>query len=161
MLMRWTGIGLCCLTLTAVLGCESSAPPAAAPGSKSSASKQIPHDHGKAPHGGTIADWGGGKYHLEFTVDHERQQATVYVLGGDARSPEPIAAQTLLLLLDEPSVEITLTAQPFDGERAGTASRFVGEHEVLGKVDDFAGSIVGEIEGIPYSADFDEHAHQH
>ncbi|HRA89307.1 MAG TPA: hypothetical protein PK992_14580, partial [Planctomycetaceae bacterium] len=41
------------------------------------------HGHGAGPHDGTLADWGGGKYHVEFTVDHDKQEATVYVLGSD------------------------------------------------------------------------------
>ena len=48
------------------------------------------HGHGAGPHDGTLADWGGGKYHVEFTVDHDKQEATVYVLGSDEKSPSPI-----------------------------------------------------------------------
>ena len=44
-------------------------------------SEEESHVHGTGPHGGTIADWGGGKYHIEFTVNHEKQEATVYILG--------------------------------------------------------------------------------
>jgi hypothetical protein len=33
------------------------------------------HEHGAGPHGGTLADWGGGKYHVEFTVDHDAKEA--------------------------------------------------------------------------------------
>ncbi|MCO8123365.1 hypothetical protein NHH03_16565 [Stieleria sp. TO1_6] len=36
------------------------------------------HGHRAGPHDGTIADWGGGKYHVEFTVDHGKTQATAY-----------------------------------------------------------------------------------
>ena len=46
--------------------------------------------HGAGPHDGTLADWGGGKYHVEFTVDHDKQEATVYILGGDEKTPSPI-----------------------------------------------------------------------
>jgi hypothetical protein len=34
------------------------------------------------PHKGALAEWGEEEYHLEFTVDHKGQQATVYVLDG-------------------------------------------------------------------------------
>ena len=30
------------------------------------------HGHGAGPHDGTLVDWGGGKYHAEFTVDHDK-----------------------------------------------------------------------------------------
>src|SRR4051812_42995918 len=48
------------------------------------------HDHGPGPHGGTIIELGGGKYHAEFTVDHKKQEAAVYILGGNAKSPLPL-----------------------------------------------------------------------
>src|SRR3954467_12372621 len=41
--------------------------------------------HGGGPRGGAVADWGGGQYHVEFTVDHPKQEATVYILGGDEK----------------------------------------------------------------------------
>ncbi len=38
---------------------------------------------------GTLADWGGGKYHIEFTVDHGKKETVVYVLGADEETPAP------------------------------------------------------------------------
>ena len=38
--------------------------------SSSSSEKPAHSAHGAGLHGGTITDWGGGKYHVEFTVDH-------------------------------------------------------------------------------------------
>jgi hypothetical protein len=32
--------------------------------------------HGAGPHEGAVADWGGGKFHVEFTVDHDKKEAT-------------------------------------------------------------------------------------
>src|SRR5437016_3024297 len=55
------------------------------------------HSHGAAPHGGTIIELGGGKYHAELAVDHKKQKAAVYILGGDAKSPLPIKADKVLL----------------------------------------------------------------
>ena len=37
------------------------------------------HAHAPGPHGGTIVDWGGGKFHVELTVDHDRKEATAYM----------------------------------------------------------------------------------
>ncbi|WP_164102966.1 hypothetical protein [Candidatus Laterigemmans baculatus] len=120
------------------------------------------HSHGAAPHGGTIADWGGGAYHVEFTVDHDQQQAVVYVLGDDAKSPAPVAATegTLLLSISEPAFQVELQADPQSGDPEGASSRFVGQHENLGKVQEFGGTISGEIDGTPYVAEFEEHANE-
>lgn len=123
------------------------------------------HDHGAGPHGGAIIEWGGGAYHLEFVVDHDAKSATAYVLGGDAETPAPIKADKLTLSLTEPAAEVALAAQPLDGEADGLASRFVGTHDGLGEVRDFSGSITAEIDGTPYSGEFDEaaaeHGHEH
>jgi hypothetical protein len=120
------------------------------------------HAHGAGPHGGTVADWGGGKFHVEFTVDHSKQEATVYVLGSDEKTPAPIKAADgqLLLTIKEPSFQVSLKATPQPGDPAGTASRFVGKHEKLGKEQEFAGTISGEADGTPYAGDFKEEPEQ-
>jgi len=101
------------------------------------------HSHGSGPHGGTVADWGGGKFHVEFTVDHDKQEATVYVLGDDGKTAAPIMAEKITLSINDPAFQTDLTAQPLEGESEGKCSRFVGTHENLG--------IVKEYEGIPLS----------
>src|SRR5437764_1026099 len=60
------------------------------------------HSHGSGPNGGAVADWGGGKYHVEFCMDHDKKQATVYVLDSNAKKPAPIKADKLLLSIKEP-----------------------------------------------------------
>jgi hypothetical protein len=107
-----------------------------------------------------LADWGGGKYHVEFTVDHDNRQATVYILGSDEKTASPIQADNVLLSINEPSFQMELAAKPLDGEYVGTSSRFVGEHEQLGKVQEFAGTISGEVDGTPYAGDFHETPHE-
>lgn len=122
------------------------------------------HAHGSGPHGGAIAEWGGGKFHVEFTVDHGSHQATVYVLADDASTPAPIETDTLLLSIGEPRFQVELAAAPQDGESEHASSRFVGEHESLGIVQEFAGTISGQIDGTPYAGDFAEvadHGHRH
>lgn len=163
-----------CIALATSTGCGS---PAANMAAKPDAghghdhAKDQGHDHGHdhghghdgGPHGGTVADWGGGKYHVEFTVDHDQQTATVYILGGDAKTAAPLAAKDgeLLLSIREPAFEVSLKAAPLEGEAAGKASRYTGKHASLGKVQEFAGSIIGEIDGTPYSGDFKEEPHGH
>lgn len=117
------------------------------------------HAHGVGPHDGTIADWGGGKYHVEFTVDHTKQQATVYVLGSDEKTPAPIDAPSLELSIKDPEMQVTLNASPQEGDPQGKASRFVGTHEKLGVVQEYAGTMTGVVDGTPYSGDFKEEAH--
>lgn len=121
------------------------------------------HEHGAGPHGGTLADWGGGKYHVEFTVDHDAKEAVIYVLGGDEKTPAPVNASTgrLLLTIREPAFQVELVARPLAGEAEGAASCYAGRHESLGIVREFAGTISGEVDGTPFAGDFEEHAHDH
>lgn len=119
------------------------------------------HAHGAGPHGGTVVDWGRGKYHLEFTVDHSKQQAVVYVMGSDEKTPVAIVPPDgkILLTISSPSFQLELIADPQEGESGGAASRFVGVHEKLGDVQKLAGTISGQVDGVPYAGDFQETAH--
>ena len=119
------------------------------------------HSHDNPPHGGTIADWGGGKYHVEFTVNHDKKEATVYILGDDVKSQLPVKADEISLAIIDPQFQATLKASPLDGETDGMSSRFVGNHESLGIVKEYEGKIMGTVDGTPYSGDFKEVAHDH
>ena len=156
-------------TLTLAVGCGGGDQPAPKPSTPTPAVSTPAKDdhghkhaaHGEGPHEGVVADWGGGKFHVEFIVDHDKQEATVYVLGDDEKTAAPIKAADgkILLTIKQPSFQVELTAMPLDGEAEGTASRFVGKHENLGKVQELAGSISGEVEGTPYAGDFKEEPH--
>jgi hypothetical protein len=150
----------CSAIFSATVGCNPGPAPAPAP-STTVDSQDHGHDHSTAPHGGTLTDWGGGKYHVEFTVDHDKKEATVYIIGSDAKSPQPIKASSVHLVIDDPMTEIDLVAKPLEGEAEGTSSRFVGTHETIGFVKEFSGTISGEIDGTPYSGDFKEVPHVH
>ncbi len=117
--------------------------------------------HANPPHGGTLTEFGGGKYHVEFTVDHDKKESVVYVLGSDGKSPAPIKTDKLMLSINEPAFQVDLMAQPLEGETDGMSSRFVGTHETLGMVQEFAGTVSGEVEGTPYAGDFKEVAGEH
>jgi len=119
------------------------------------------HSHGDAPHDGTLADWGGGKYHVEFTVDHDKQEATVYVLGDDAKTAYPITSEEIQLSIESPKIQIALKPMPQEGDPEGTASRFVGNHEGLGVVQEYEGTMMGVIDDTPYSGQFKEESHAH
>ncbi|MCE9525180.1 MAG: hypothetical protein K8R36_03895 [Planctomycetales bacterium] len=145
--------------LATMIGCGSQPKNAAknenAPKTDAKTPAQEEHTHGSGPHGGTITDWGGGAFHVEFTVNHDKKEATIYILGGDEKSPAPIKTEKIHLVINDPATELDLTAQPLDGEKEG-ASRFIGTHDNLGKVQEFAGTISGEVEGTPYTGDFKE-----
>ncbi|PQO47221.1 hypothetical protein [Blastopirellula marina] len=146
--------------LACAVGCKSET--ASAPATPAgSGEEEHGHSHGEGPNGGVVADWGGGKYHVEFTVDHDAKESTVYILGGDAKSPEPIAAETVLLSIQEPAFQVDMKASPLEGEADGKSSRFVGTHDNLGIVREFAGTISGEVDGTPFAGDFQEEAHDH
>lgn len=147
-------------TIAFVVGCGGK-DPSKSEGTekKEGEQKSSGHAHGAGPHDGTLADWGGGKYHVEFTVDHDKQEATVYIVGGDEKTPAPIAAEEIQLSIKDPMMQVALKAAPQEGDAEGSASRFVGNHENLGVVQEYAGTISGVVDGTPYSGDFKEEPH--
>lgn len=153
------------LSLASLVGCNQPAntPADKATPSPAATTSDAEHGHshgghGAGPHGGAVADWGGGKYHVEFTVDHDKKEATVYILGSDEKTPAPVKADKLLLSIKEPAFQVELMPSPLEGETGG-ASRYVGTDEKLGVVQEFAGTISGEVEGTPYAGQFAEEPH--
>lgn len=153
--MRFPYFAWCAVGASLMLGCGPQTKPNPAPATKV-APEEKPHAHGAGPHGGTIGDLGGGKYHFEFTVDHDKKLATIYILGGDEKTSSPIKAERLQLHIDSPATDIELAAKPPEGEPAGSTSRFEGTHDVLGKVQEFAGEVNVVVDGTPYSGKFAE-----
>lgn len=150
------------LACSALLQCVTGCGPKAAPTPSTQAKTESDdhgHSHGSGPHGGTLTDWGGGAFHVEFTVDHDKKEATVYIVGSDEKSPSPIKAKSIQLVINDPMTELELVAKPLEGEAEGTSSRFVGTHDTIGIVKEFAGTLSGEIEGTPYTGDFKEEPH--
>jgi len=144
-----------------LMGCADKPVPAptttsSAPEAAPAASDEPAHAHGAGPHGGALTDWGGGAYHVEFTVDHDKKEATVYIVGGDEKSPAPIKAESIYLVINDPMTEMDLAAKPLESEPAGTSSRFVGTHDTIGIVREFSGTISGQVDGTPYTGDFKE-----
>lgn len=122
------------------------------------------HDHpDHGPHGGALVEWGEEDYHPEFTVDHAKKQATVYILDRNAKKASPIATETITLTLTHrtPPVQVTLKADPQEGDPAGSASRFVGTHEELATEMEFKGEISGKVGDKPYAGTFAEKPHDH
>lgn len=163
---RIFGLVACSALAASMCGCQPTAPtpgptPAATTTTKTDTEDHAhPHSgHGAGPHEGTLTDWGGGAYHVEFTVDHDKKEVTVYILGSDEKSPAPIKADKIKLTINDPMTELELVAKPLEGEKDGVSSRFVGTHDTIGIVKEFAGTISGEIDGTPYTGDFKEEPH--
>src|SRR5438046_832608 len=55
--------------------------------------KETEHAHGKGPNGGVVFDL--GKYHAEFTVDHDKKECKVLMLGMDEKTPKAVACKEL------------------------------------------------------------------
>lgn len=116
--------------------------------SEGPADAKAAHDyHGSGPHGGTIAEWGDGDDRIEFTVDRGIQESAVYILGSDAKTPTPVKAGKVLLSITEPVFQVELAPQLVEGEAKGMSSRFVGRHDNLGVVQEFAGRIGAALDG--------------
>ena len=146
----------CCIGVPSMSGCKDSKNTPAKPGD---AVKKEEHSHGEGPHGGALTDWGGGAYHVEFAPVHETKEVTVYILGGDVKTAAPLKMDKIKLVINEPKTEMELVAKPLDGEKDGKSSRFVGKHDTIGIVREFAGTISGQAEGTPYTGDFKEEPH--
>ena len=111
------------------------------------------HEHGEGPHNGEVFDW--GKLHLEFTVNHDKAEVRIYVLGKDAKAA-PIKTEKLTLKINEPAFEIELRPEQQKGDPDGTASCFVGTDKRFGKEQEFAGTVTGLLDGNEVKGNFAE-----
>lgn len=115
------------------------------------------HDHGSAPHDGTIVEL--GNYHGEFCVDHVKKTATVYIYDEEMKNLVPIKVEKLLLSVKTPSFQIDLKADQQATDPKGSSSRFVATHENFAKEQQLEGTVSVEIDGKPYVGDFLEEKH--
>lgn len=168
--MKWTATTTLLIAMLAIAGCEGPTTTTSDSGTHTHADGTVHsndhgdtsgHSHDNPPNGGTIVDWGNGKYHVEFTVNHDKQEATVYILGGDVQTATPIAAEEIQLAINEPKFQIALKASAQDGDGEGKSSRFVGTHEGFGVVREYEGTIFGNVDGKQYSGTLKELPHDH
>ncbi|VTS07054.1 hypothetical protein [Tuwongella immobilis] len=157
---RWMMSGLL-VGLGMMIGCAPTNPPTKA--TPKAAKHADDHDHGEAPHGGTIIEF--GKYHAELTIDHAKKSATVYILSGNLKSGVPIAVESLLLSLKSPTLQLTLKPAPLSNDPEGKASRFTVTDERFAQEAALEGTLSGQIDGKPYLGDFKhseaDHKHDH
>jgi hypothetical protein len=155
---KFLGLGALIVSLAA-FGCGKPAEPSKADTkNKQADADHDDHDHGEGPHGGLVLEL--GKYHGEFTVDHGKKQATVYILDGKVKNAVPVATEELKLVIKSPAFEVVLVPTPLDGETKEKCSRFVATHDNFGKEQEFEGNLVGKIEKKPYAVDFKEEEHK-
>jgi hypothetical protein len=153
------GVGLMVAAL-AVTGCGGGSSSAPTGGGKKGGTEGGDHPHGKGPNGGVVLDL--GKYHGEFTVDHDKKECTILVLGNDEKTPTPVACKELTVTTKETKTKdgkvvppMTIKMLPKD-EADGKASKFVGTDPGLGNVADFEGTVTAVIDGKPSTGEFKE-----
>jgi hypothetical protein len=160
---KFLGLGFL-LAALAMTGCGTQ--PEATKSGDNKGGKEDPHSHGPGPNGGVVFDL--GKYHAEFTVDHPAKECTVLFVTGDTKDakPLPVAAMEFTLNIKETKVKegadqgkvvapMTITLKPVDA-KDGKAAKFVGTDPGIGNVADFAGTVIGEIDGKPSQGTFEE-----
>ncbi len=114
------------------------------------------HGHGTGPHEGVVFDFGGGKYHGEFKPSHTNKDATVWILGADEKTPAPIKADKLKLVVSNTNPKITIDLLPTDADKDGKASTFTGKDPGFGVEMEYKGTVAFVIDKKQYSGDFEE-----
>lgn len=123
------------------------------------------HDHdAEGPHGGHVIEIGEETAHLEVTMSEDRT-ITVYVLGGDAETPLPIAVADIIFELEgegDEETELELTPMPLEGEAEGTSSVFTIKAELvpeaIADIEKLHGHVHITIDGKEYEGEL---AHDH
>jgi hypothetical protein len=124
------------------------------------------HEHSEyGPHGGHLVELGEEEYHAEVILNPKTKDVTVYILGPDAKKPEPIDAKevTLELTIDGKVRPHTATPSPQTGDPPGMASRFVlaDDPDIKAKIADeheLEGHVKVTVKGKAYSGEI-EHEH--
>jgi hypothetical protein len=118
------------------------------------------HEHSEGPHGGAIVELGGEEYHGEVVIYGKMNTITVYVLGKDAKTAAPIAAEEVTVVTEE-NAQLKLKAAPQEGEDGGKASKFeLTEESSVGpivKAGYLHGALQLAIDGKPYRGNIDWH----
>jgi hypothetical protein len=129
------------------------------------------HDHpAEGPHGGHIVELGTEDYHAELTHDDDAHRVGVYFLGGDAKTPQPIDAESVMInvSVDGIPTQYTLPAVPQAGDSEGKSSYFEFVSEPLtivvsGKSESprTTARLSVQIDGKPFVGLIETEAHDH
>jgi hypothetical protein len=116
--------------------------------------KEDDHPHGPGPHGGVVFDV--GKWHGEFKVDHAKKTATVWVLGEDQKTPTPIKADKIRLVVSNVTPKIEIDLLPADADKDGKAFTFTGSNDGFAAEKEYKGTVIITVDKKPYPGDFEE-----
>lgn len=153
-------LGLACLI--AVVGCSSKSDYQDYADAKKGKDEHHHAEHGS--HGGHLIELGKHEYHAEICLEPETRKISIYISGHDPEEAMAIAAESILLELEEADevTELTLKAVSQDGDEEGKASLFeVAGAEVPEQFDDLeelSGHFHVDIAGKEYVG---EVAHEH
>lgn len=131
------GAAICGLGLALFVGCSSGDETRTFDEKDSQASADAEHahdhDHAHGPNGGHILEVGEEQYHMEVLFDDKNRTLTAFILGPDAKTPYPIAGESIDFDMEigDKEHEIPLAAKPLDGEKDGKSSRFVAEGKAV------------------------------
>ncbi|MEM9381121.1 MAG: hypothetical protein AAGB93_14310 [Planctomycetota bacterium] len=135
------------------------------------------HDHEHeghvhvAPNGGTLVELGDHVANVEFLLDSETGEMTMFALGAHAETSLRSPSESVTITIDnhgESTFDVVLAAQAAElsGETVGDSSKFVGKSDDLVGVDHFHGLIkTFNLKGTEWTdVTFDfpgEHDHDH
>lgn len=157
-----------CVALVAALcftmaGCSPKTDAVRKPGKTGDHAAGHAHEHPEhGPNGGALVEWGDEEYHPEFTVDHDAKQVIVFLLDGSAKKAprvDPTKITDVKVSITNVTPPITVDLQ-YDGGKSGEKGiAFVGTHEAFAKKMEFKGNVSGNVDGKPYSGEFEEKGH--
>jgi hypothetical protein len=155
--MTWKRLSALVLGLGLVVaaGCDTRKDPAPKGGDKKE--EEIDHSqHDPGPHGGTIFDIAGGKYHGEFKVDHAKKEATLWLFATDMKTPAPVKADKVRLVVSNTNPKIEIDLLPADKSADGKTFTFTGKHDGFTTEQKYKGTVSFKVGDTPYSGDFEE-----
>ncbi len=102
--------------------------------SKDEDGKGRKHEH-RAPHGGTLVEFGEEFAHLELVFEEGPGKITAYVLDGEAEKPVKLPQMEFQIAVKGKSPEFTVALKavgnPLTGEKEGETSQFEGQSDSL------------------------------
>jgi hypothetical protein len=125
------------------------------------------HEHAhpdEGPHHGALIELGNEEYHGEFTVDHGKKEAVVYILDSTAKKapkddPATITNVTLTISNVTPPATIQLKHDP--GRSGAEGIAFAGTHDALKEEKEYKGTFSVKIGAKEFTGDFEEKPHEH
>jgi len=121
--------------------------------------------HHTAPHGGHLIPLGDHEYNIELVFSAEPRELHAYVLGGHATKKVGLDLEAFDFDQEDDQgneVEISLTANPQEGDAEGLASRYTARGDAIpasiNDLEDLSGHVHIEIDGKEYTGDL-EHGH--